>query len=141
MSRGPFPINFPIGSFPGSTTQESAGRLINTTAEPLGPGGPSAAGYHRQPGLTQFAVTSQAGYRGGLIVNNLSYETWSNEAATVDVNGVVTLLGSFPGTKKVTIARNQASNPDVIAVDPDNGAWILKTSALSNATATATIGG
>ena len=115
--RGPFPINWPLGSFPGSTTQESAGRLINCSAEPLGPNGPSPASYKRQPGLSQFAVTTQTGYRGGLIVNNLSYETWANEAATSTSAGAVNLLGSLPGTKKISIARNQNVRPDVVAVD------------------------
>jgi len=125
--RGPFDITFPLSSFPGNTPQESAGRLVNCIAEPLGPGGPSPAGYHRQPGLSQFAVTAQTGYRGGLIVNNLSYEVWANQAATVTSAGVVALLGNFPGTKKVSIARNQNVTPDVVGVDIDNGAYTLST--------------
>jgi hypothetical protein len=139
--RGPFDITWPLGSFPGNTPQESAGRVINCASEPLGPGGPAPAGYHRQPGLSQFAVTAQTGYRGGLIVNNLSYEMWLNEAATVDINANVILLGAFPGSKHVSIARNQNAHPDVVAVDPDNGAYILDTATLANATATATITG
>jgi hypothetical protein len=128
--RGPFPINFPLSTFPGNTSQESAGRLVNCSAEPIGPGGPSPAAYHRQPGLSQHAATTQSGYRGGLIVNNLSYEVWAGQAATVDINGSVALLGtpgSFPGTKKVSIARNQNVVPDVVAVDIDNGAYTLST--------------
>jgi hypothetical protein len=125
--RGPFDIVWPKSSFPGNTPQESGGRVINCCAEPLGPGGPSPAGYHRQPGLTQFAVTAQTGYRGGLIVNNLSYEVWSGQAATVTSAGVVALLGAFPGTKKVSIARNQNVTPNVVGVDIDNGAYNLAT--------------
>jgi hypothetical protein len=130
--RGPFPINWPLGSFPGGTSQESAGRLVNCCAEPLGPGGPSPATYHRQPGLIQWAATTHNGYRGGLIVNNLSYETWGSItspgiASTVTSAGAVTDLGAFPGTKHVSIARNQNATPDVLAVDIDNGAYVLST--------------
>ena len=139
--RGPVPIPFPLGTFPGQTPQESAGRVINCCSEPLGPGGPSTATYKRQPGLTQFAVTSQSGYRGGLIVQGLSYEAWEDEALTVDSVGAATVLGSLPGFKPISIARNQNSPPDVVAVDPDNGAFILATGPLLNATATATIAG
>ena len=139
--RGPVPIPFPLGTFPGQTPQESAGRVINCCSEPLGPGGPSQATYKRQPGLTQFAVTSQSGYRGGLIVQGLSYEAWEDEAVTVDSVGAATVLGSLPGFKPISIARNQNSPPDVVAVDPDNGAFILATGPLLNATATATIAG
>jgi hypothetical protein len=126
-------IPYPLSSFPGANPQESAGRLINCTAEPLGegqnPSGPSLQVWRRQPGLSQHnnAPNAQTGYRGGLIVNNLSYEIWSGNASTVDVNGNVTSLGSFPGTKHVSIARNQALSVNVVAVDVDNGAYNLAT--------------
>jgi hypothetical protein len=123
--RPPHDIPFPLSSFPGSTPQESAGRLINCHAEPLGENGPAKATYHRAPGLSQHATTANTGYRGGLIVANLSYETWSGNASTVDTNGNVVSLGTFPGTKKVSIARNQAATPNVVAVDIDNGAFTL----------------
>ena len=139
--RGPFDITWPLGSFPGNTPQESAGRVINCCSEPLGPGGPAPAAYHRQPGLSQFAATVHSGYRGGLIVNNLSYETWLNTASTIDAGGTEINLGAFPGSKHVSIARNQNVHPDVVAVDPDNGAYIFDTAALASATATATIAG
>ena len=139
--RGPFDITWPLGSFPGNTPQESAGRVLNCCSEPLGPGGPSPAAYHRQPGLSQFAATTHSGYRGGLIVNNLSYETWLNTASTIDAGGNEINLGAFPGSKHISIARNQNVHPDVVAVDPDNGAYILDTSALASATATATVAG
>jgi hypothetical protein len=139
--RGPFPIPFPLGTFPGQTPQEGAGRLINCCSEPLGHGGPAPATYKRQPGLTQFAVTAMSGYRGGLIVQGLSYEAWSGQAATVDSVGAVSVIGSFPGTKHISIARNQNNPPDVVAVDPDQGAFILATGPLLSATATATVAG
>jgi hypothetical protein len=141
----PISIPWPLSTFPGANPQESAGRLINCYAEQLGeaqrPTGPAPQVWRRCPGLSLHAQTAQTGYRGGLIVNNLSYEAFLNEALTVDINGNVALLGAFPGTKKVSIARNQASNSDVVAVDLDNGAYILNTSALVNATVQATVAG
>lgn len=130
--RKPSQIPFPLSSFPGANPQEGAGRLINCYAEPLGepskPSAPTPQVWRGSPGLSQHAQTGQAGYRGGLIVNNLSYEAFLNEALTVDVAGNVNLLGAFPGSKKVSIARNQASpNPNVVAVDVDNGAYNLAT--------------
>lgn len=91
-----------------------------------------------------FATTGNLGYRGGLIVNGLSYETWAGVAETVDASGAATLIGTgaFPGTKKISIARNQATpTPDVVAVDLDNGAYVLGSASVLPATATATIGG
>jgi hypothetical protein len=146
-TKPPSPIPIPHSTFPGANPQESAGRLINCTAEPLGEGtnptGPASNVWRRQPGLSQFNLqqTGQAGYRGGIVVNALSYEAWSGNASTLDVNGNYTSLGAFPGTQKASFARNQASVPDVVAVDPSNGAYILASAALASATGTATIGG
>lgn len=130
--RKPAQIQFPYSSFPGANPQEGAGRLINCYVEPLGEpsqtSAPARQVWRGSSGLSQHAITAQIGYRGGLIVNNLSYETFLNEALTVDVAGNVILLGAFPGSKKVSIARNQASpNPNVVAVDVDNGAYNLAT--------------
>jgi hypothetical protein len=132
-TQGPTTIPFPLSSFPGANPQEAAGRIINCYAEPLGDPSQSGVGapkdaivWRRAPGLTQHAMTAQAGYRGGLIVNNLSLEVFNNTLVTVDVSGTVVVLGALPGTKKVTIARNQNTNlayPDVLIVDQDNGAF------------------
>lgn len=138
MPTGPVSIPFPLSSFPGFTPQESAGRLINCHAEPLGPGGPSQAAYHRSPGLSQFATTAQTGYRGGLVVNNLSFETWANNASTVTSGGVVTSLGALPGTLKVSIARNQnGAGPDVVACDIGNGPFVLQAAGVPSTPPTA----
>ena len=131
-SSPPVDIPFPLSTFPGANTQESAGRLLNCYSEPLGDpqqqgkGAPkNAIVWRRMPGLTQFAKPGYGGYRGGLIVSNTSYECFANRAVTVDAAGTVTDLGAFPGTKPASIARNQASPITVMAVDIDNGAYIL----------------
>ena len=128
----PLPIPFPLSTFPGANPQEGSGRLINCYAEPLGeaqkPTGPAPQVWRRSPGLSQqnAVATGQTGYRGGLLVNNLGYEAFSGNVSTVDANGNVASIGNFPGTKKVTIARDQASpTPDIVAVDVDNGAYVL----------------
>lgn len=146
-NSGPVRVPFPLSSFPGANPQEGSGRLINCYAEPLGepqnPTGPAQQVWRRSPGLSQHnnAATGQTGYRGGLIVQNLSYELWKNEAATIDVSGNLILLGNFPGTSKSSIARNQALNPDVVAVDQSNGAYILNTAAVTSASLIATFAG
>jgi hypothetical protein len=133
-TQRPAEIPWPLSTAPGATVQESAGRLINCYAEPLGEAQAGIGGrvgkapaivWRGCPGFTPFALAGQTGYRGGLIVNNLSYECYLNNASTVDANGVVASLGNFPGSKKVSIARNQAAAPNVVAVDIDNGAFTL----------------
>jgi len=142
MATGrPVPIPFPTSTAPGANPQESAGRLVNCHAEPIGEDG-KAVKWIRGAGLSQFAATAYSGYRGGLIVGSLSYETWANEAATVNGSGSVSSIGAFPGTNKISIARNQASpTADVVAVDIDNGAYVLGSATVAAATITATFSG
>jgi hypothetical protein len=130
MRQPPADIPFPLSSFPGANPQEAAGRLINCYAEPLGeaghPSGPSANNWRRSPGLSAFVSnTSQTTYRGGLIVNTLSYEVFGSNVITVSSAGAINVLGSMLGTAKVSIARNQKATPDVMAVDISNGAYLL----------------
>jgi hypothetical protein len=138
--RAPVLIPFPLSSFPGRNPQESEGRLVNCYVVDLGDG--KKFKWVRSAGLSQFAATSNAGYRGGLTVNNTAYESWTNNASTVDGSGTITSIGSFPGTKPISIARNQAAPvPDVVAVDLDNGAYVLGSATVLPATATVTLAG
>lgn len=142
MPAQPVAIPFPLSSFPGQNPQESEGRLINAYVEQLGDDRQKKFKTIRSAGLSQHAVTTESGYRGGLTVKNLAYECWSDDASTVDASGNVADIGPFPGTKPVSIAQNQASPvPDVVAVDLDNGAYVLGSATVVAATATATIGG
>ncbi len=140
--KRPVAIPFPLSSFPGQSSQESEGRLINCYCEPLGETSQNKYKYIRSAGLSLQAATMNSGYRGGMAVNNESFVCWNDNASTVDSAGNVTSIGPFPGTKKVSIARNQASpTPDVIAVDLDNGAYVIGSATVVPATATITIGG
>ena len=147
-AAGPMPIPVPVSSFPGATQQESSGRLINCYAENLGDpqqqnlGAPKDGRvWRRLPGLTQYALTGQTGYRGGLESAGTSYEVFAGEAITLDDLGNSTVLGPFPGTSQISIASNQnATSPDVVAVDPITGAFVLH-SQINTASATITIGG
>ena len=131
MPDSSIPIIFPLSSFPGASTQESAGRIVNAYSEPLddpnAPSGPSTAVWRRSPGLTQHnsQATGQTGYRGGLVVGPQSYEVWNGNLSTVDVNGIYASVGAVTGTKKVSIARNQRVNPEIVIVDPDTGAFAV----------------
>lgn len=131
-------IPFPLSSFPGVNPQEGAGRLINCHAEPLGepakPSAPAQIVWRGSSGLSQHAFTAENNYRGGLQVKNIAYEVFQSNVLTVDATGnVKTVLGPMLGTKKVSISRNQASNPDVVAVDVDNGAFALTAAGVPSA--------
>jgi hypothetical protein len=122
------PIPFPVTSAPGRNVFDSAGRLINCYAEPLVAGARGENVRRRSPGLVSFKLASFTGWRGGIVVGgNLLYAAFSasgGKVATYTTGGVETIAtGNLTGTKKVFWARNDKATPDVVAVDPDNGAF------------------
>jgi hypothetical protein len=133
----PIEIPIPLSSFPGANPQEGGGRLINCSAEPLAeaqrPSAPAPQVWRRQPGLSIHASTgiaTPANYRGGILQTlSLAYEIINNNMLTVDNTGAVTVTPTgtlnIAGTRKLSFAINQKTTPDVVAVDLDNGGYIL----------------
>jgi hypothetical protein len=111
----PVQIPFPLSSFPGANPQEGAGRLINCYAEPLGEAVKADSAPAPQVWRGSRAVAArdhgENNYRGGLIVKNLSYEVFAVQRRHGRCAGNVNVLGPMLGTKKVSIARNQAGRP------------------------------
>lgn len=123
-------IPFPVTSAPGKHPHDSAGRLINCYAEDLVNGARSQTVWRRAPGLTSFKLSTYSGWRGGIVVGSLLYAAFtgsSGKVASYTSGGSETLLGSLGGSKKVFWARNNTSPPDVVLVDPDNGAFVVTT--------------
>jgi hypothetical protein len=123
-------IPFPVTSAPGKNVHDSAGRLINCYAEDLVNGARSQTVWRRAPGLTSFKLSTYTGWRGGIVIGSLLYAAFTGSAgkvASYTSSGTETLLGSLGGTKKIFWARNNKSPPDVVLVDPDNGAFQVTT--------------
>jgi len=134
------PIPFPLSSSPGATTQESAGRLINCYAEPLGKDieaskklAPPPVVWRKSPGLTRFGTSAQTGFRGQILVGSTLYAGWSGKVSRFDSTGAETLLtGTLNGTEKVFFAINNKTTPDIVCVAPGTGAFTVTSSAVSN---------
>jgi hypothetical protein len=123
-------IPFPLNSAPGKNSHESAGRLINCYAEDLVAGARGRTVWRRAPGLTSFKLSTYSGWRGGHVVGSLLFGAFtgsSGKVASYTSTGSETLLGSLGGTKKVFWAHNNKVPPDVVLVDPDNGAFQVTT--------------
>jgi len=134
-------IPFPLSSSPGASSQESAGRLINAYAEPLGKDveakkgfAPPAVVWRKSPGLSLFGASVKTGFRGGLLVGSTLYAAWNNAATTFTSGAVETsLTGTLNGTEKVFWARNnKVPTPDVVCVAPGTGGFIVTSSAVSS---------
>lgn len=134
------PIPFPLSSSPGASSQESAGRLINCYAEPLGKDvnadkhfRPPVVVWRKSPGLSLFAASANTGFRGQLLVAGTLYAAWANKVSRFTSGGVeTTLSGTLTGTEKVFFARNNKSTPDVVCVAPGTGAFAVTSSAVSS---------
>jgi hypothetical protein len=143
------PIPFPLGSYPGRRTHESAGRLINAYAEPLGPGAVGAAKIVSSAGLLQFTAAQTndeppvplTGYRGAILVGSTLYAAFENTLVYIDETGTVTKVpGSLPGTARVQFSRNNrqpasgdtpgTTYPDVVATIPSSS-YLCSTSSIT----------
>ncbi len=134
-------IPFPLSSAPGETPQESAGRLINCYAEPLGKdvgaekkAAPPIVVWHKCPGLALFgASAAQTGFRGAINLDNTTlYAAWSGKVSKFNSAGTETVLtGTLTGTEKVFWARNNKATPDLVCVAPGTGAFSVSSTAVS----------
>lgn len=119
-------IPFPLSSSPGNRAQESAGRIINGYAEPLGKGARSEAVWRRVPGLTQFATSSEETFRGMIQVDSTLFAVFSGQVmSTTSAGGAMTTEDTLSGSAEVFIAVNNNSPNDVVVVDPDEGAFTI----------------
>lgn len=110
-------ISFPVSSRPGLSEAEGAGRLINAFVEQLGDGARAPASRRRAPGLLQFTDTGCYRPRGLRLVGSNVLAAYHDKLVEVGSDGTVNLLGTLPGTGRVTIARNNRSPvPDAVAV-------------------------
>lgn len=126
-------IPFPLTTTPGVRPAESAGRLINARAEPLGEGARGAARRVRVPGLATFATSSQTGPRGTILVGANLFAAFSGAVYRVTTaGGAMTSVGTLAGTLPVYWARNNKSpTPDIVCVS-ENGAFSVATGSVSS---------
>lgn len=126
-------INLPITTAPGEHPQESGGRLFNCFAEALAETSGAKFKLVRGPGLSAFGTTAQSGPRGMQLVGANLYGAWENKVVRFTNNGAANVLsGTLSGTVPVSWARNNAAVPDLVAVSPGDGAFVVSTSAVSS---------
>ena len=122
-------IPLPLSSSPGERAAETQGRLVNLYAIKEG----DRLLHKQTPGLTSFATSTETGFRGALQVGSSLYVVRDNKVVRYDSTGAETVLtGTLDGTGPVTIQQNNKSpTPDIMAVDKDNGAFSITSSAVS----------
>lgn len=126
-------IVFPVSHSPGLRASEGAGRLYGCYAEPIGEGGRAIAVRHRSPGLVNFGTTSRTGCRGLIEVEGTLYVAFDGKLEKFSSSGgASTNVGNLNGDKKGFFARNNASTPDKVFVDPDGNIATFTTSAVTN---------
>ena len=127
------PIPFPVSTAPGSKYQESAGRLKNCYAEPLGETAPNKFVIRRAPGLVNFGTTTEDGCRGFLEVAGVLYVAFDGKLEKFSsAGGASAAVGNLNGTKKGFFARNNNTTPDKWFVDPDGNIAVFTPSSVTN---------
>lgn len=125
-------IVFPVTTSPGLRASEEAGRLINTYAEPLGSGARAPSVRHRSPGLASWGTTARTGFRGGFLSEGVLYGAFNGKLEKWTAAGASANVGNLNGTKKGFFARNNATAPDKVFVDPDGNIATFTDSAVTS---------
>jgi hypothetical protein len=127
------PIPFPTTSSPGKRPHDSAGRLINCHYALLPKGARAPGKWQRAPGLRNFGASAQSGNRGQIIVGSTLYAAFANNVTRFNSAGAATSVGTLNGTSKVFWARNnKLPTPDLVVIDPANGASVVTASSVSS---------
>jgi hypothetical protein len=120
-------VPFPLLSAPGRLPQAAGGRLINTFPEQLAQSAGKPYAYWRVPGTRPWGTSAGAKFRGALVVGSTIYAVIDTAVYSFPLTGGAgtVLSGLLPGALPVTMARNNASTPDVIVVSPGEGAFAI----------------
>jgi hypothetical protein len=128
------PIPVPLSTAPGSKYQESAGRLKNCYAEPLGETAANKFVIRRAPGLVNFGTTTESGCRGFLEVGGVLYIGMSGKLEKLtSAGGASVNVGNMTGTSKGFFAHNNNTTPDKWFVSPDGDIAIFTPTTVTNA--------
>lgn len=123
-------IRFAANSSPGERSQLSGARLINAIVEKLGT---EQVIVKRAPGLSLYSssVGSFTHCRGMIELNaSTAFVVYDEAVEMISVSSgspVHTVMGTLPGSSLVTLAKNNATTPDVVVCSPDNGTYVLST--------------
>lgn len=123
-------IIVPTTHSPGLRASEGNGRLYGCYAEPRGDAG---AVLHRAPGLVNFGTTTEEGCRGLIEVAGVLYVAFEGELEKFSTAGGASVnVGNLNGTKKGFFARNNASTPDKVFIDPDGNIYTFTPTATTS---------
>ena len=113
-------IVFPISSAPGVQAQQGSGRIINGYAVKQEQGSRSPFKWGRSAGLRELLdMPSHVHCRGFILIGSTLIVVLGERVYSVTLSGTVftaTNLGALAGTDTVTIARNNAATPNIVAV-------------------------
>jgi len=126
-------ITFPVGTYPGATPQEGAGRLINCRAEKIGTGGQAGAVRHRVPGLKPWGTSSLEIFRGSLLNGSTLYAAFDGKVVKfTTAGGDATLVDDLDGTDRVFFAKNNKRPTADIVLVCQAGVFTLASDSISD---------
>lgn len=111
-------IVFPISSAPGVTAQEGAGRIVNGYAIKQEQGARAPILWRRSAGFLERVsdITGHSHCRGFKLVGSTLLAVMTDRVYAVDAGFLATNLGALAGSDRITIARNNAGTPNIVAV-------------------------
>ena len=123
-------FQFGPDSRPAKYAGVSDSRLINAFVEEVadGKGGVKYA-IHGDPGLDEFADSSESGIRGSFLIGTQLYTVAGETLYKVSSGGTLTSIGTVTGSRSIIAAVNRA-NPPQVAIVADSEVYELQADVL-----------
>jgi len=126
------PIDLGVQSAPGRFGPDSGARLINCYAEKADEKSRLLYPIYPFEGFEQFAVlTGGEHMRGAISLGTYGYVVSGPLVFKVDLGGQVTIIGNFPGSGQVFMARNRKATPQ-IALCSEGQRYIIESDVLTS---------
>ena len=113
-------IPFPAMSAPGAKRQETGGKLINCFVREAEGAAAVPYVYRRSAGLAALAtISAHTGCRGQIQSGSILLHVLGDRVYSIGLSGgtyTATSLGALSGTDRITVAQNNASTPNIVAV-------------------------
>jgi hypothetical protein len=122
----PFPL--PDGSYSDATRSFSHQDVVNLLPTPAEAAGTrSAMKYPPVPGLQVFAAVGDGPHRGARDVEGKLFVVSGNGLYQVATDGAATLLGTIPGTGRVSMTHNQVAGGNQLVIGTVDNSYVYDT--------------
>ena len=125
------PLNLFADTDPSEHSELAYQGRVNCYVEPPSKDGARGSSVKMCPGAVQFVDTGDAGMRGHLEVDGVTYAVMEAAVFKIESDGTKTNIGTIPGRGPVMMVRNQADPVHIGIVNNQNNYYVIEEDVIS----------